>query len=283
MLVNTAARFLDLIIPVDHRFPSLLLSVVLAIGAISIASAADDSVDFVLDVKPFVESHCVGCHKEGHAKGELRLDTKAGAFKGGGKGAAIVLGDPNKSLLYTSTILSVDHDDLMPPRGKGGPLDKSQTDMLRAWILAGASWPEGVELKQTTRVDFVKDIQPIFEFNCLGCHREGNTKGGFRLDNKIDAMKGGENGVAIVPRRADKGLLIASVTAAPDDEKLMPPKKKDGPLPKEAQQLLASWVSQGAVWPDGVKLVPRKREDAKGDELAGVVAIHQKLVANLKE
>ena len=31
-------------------------------------------------------------------------------------------------------------------------------------------------------VDFVRDIKPILEFNCVGCHREGKIKGELRYD-----------------------------------------------------------------------------------------------------
>ena len=37
-------------------------------------------------------------------------------------------------------------------------------------------------------VDFVKDVQPILELNCVSCHREGNVKGGVQLDTKAMAL-----------------------------------------------------------------------------------------------
>jgi len=64
----------------------------------------------------------------------------------------------------------------------------------------------------------------------------------------------------------------------------MPPAKKGGPLPKEKIELLAKWIEQGASWPDGVKLTPKKAEDVPGgDELATVTGIYNKILANLKE
>jgi hypothetical protein len=49
--------------------------------------------------------------------------------------------------VYTTTILPADHDDLMPPAKKGGPLAKSKTDLIRDWIDQGAEWPDGVTLE----------------------------------------------------------------------------------------------------------------------------------------
>jgi formylglycine-generating enzyme required for sulfatase activity len=95
-------------------------------------------------VKPIFEVHCVTCHKEGNAKGDLRMDSKAEFFAS----KTIVRGDAEASTIYTSTVLPADHDDLMPPAKKGGPLPKSKTDLIRNWIEQGAEWPDGVTLSQ---------------------------------------------------------------------------------------------------------------------------------------
>src|SRR5688572_2728266 len=146
----------------------------LAVGVVvpGLAGAAE-KVDFALDIKPLLEANCVSCHGPEKPKGDLRLDSRAAAIKGGDDGAALVPGDPKKSPLYASTILPADHDDLMPPSNKGGPLPKEQTDLLASWIQEGAPWPENLTLKQTKRIDFIKDIQPLLELNCVACHREG--------------------------------------------------------------------------------------------------------------
>ena len=51
-------------------------------------------IDFVRDVKPVLEHNCVSCHREGNVKGNVRLDTKAEAFKGDD---VIVVGNPEDS------------------------------------------------------------------------------------------------------------------------------------------------------------------------------------------
>jgi formylglycine-generating enzyme required for sulfatase activity len=72
------------------------------------------------------------------------MDSKAEFFAS----KTIVRGDAEASTIYTSTILPADHDDLMPPAKKGGPLPKSKTDLIRNWIEQGAEWPDGVTLSQ---------------------------------------------------------------------------------------------------------------------------------------
>ena len=104
-------------------------------------------VEFVRDVQPILELHCVSCHRADYDKGGLNLQRRETAVAGGESGRGILPGKSSASLLYTATILPDDHDDLMPPVAKGGPLDKSVTDLLRHWIDQGAQWPEDLVLQ----------------------------------------------------------------------------------------------------------------------------------------
>jgi len=243
------------------------------------AGVAADKIDFVQEIKPILESACVSCHGPEKPKSELRLDTRAGAVKGGDGGPSLVPGKPQDSSLYKTTILPPDHDDIMPP--KGDPLAKHQTEMLRRWIEEGAVWPENVTLQQTKRIDFAKDIQPILEFNCVACHREGHAKGDLRLDVREEAFKGGTNPKAIVPGRSKESSVYTTTVLPADHDDLMPPSNKGGPLPKEQTDLIALWIDQGANWPNRIKvLTPRKLEEKPKDEIAAVADIHKKIMAN---
>ena len=128
-----------------HNF--FLSSVLIVLAACKVSSTrGDDTVDFVKDIQPILENNCVRCHHEGKEKpkGGLMLSTREEAFKGGKSGLVIVPGEPDKSSLYTSTILPVTDDNHMP--SEGDPLTKAQTELLRKWILQGAKWPDGVTL-----------------------------------------------------------------------------------------------------------------------------------------
>ena len=131
----------------DTMKPFLFLTAgALFAHAISPARAAE-AVDFQKQVKPLLEANCLSCHGPEKPKGKLQLDTRAGALKGGDNGSALVPGKPGDSRLYTATVLPADHDDLMPPANKGGPLSKEHTELLRSWIQQGANWPVNVTLK----------------------------------------------------------------------------------------------------------------------------------------
>jgi len=239
-----------------------------------------EPVDFNVEIKPILESACLSCHGPEKPKGKFSLDTKAGALKGGEKGVAIVPGKPDDSPLYKSTVLPLGHEDIMPP--KGSPLARTQSDSLRTWIAQGASWPDGVELKKVQRIDFEKDIQPLLELNCVACHQEEHHKGGLRLDKASEAFKGGESGPAIVRYRPKASPLYTATVVSPEDDKLMPPKAKGGPLPKEQTDLLASWIEQGAVWPNNLLLKPKKKDEAPGgNEPLTVAEIHKLILSKL--
>ena len=112
------------------------------------APAAVAAADFVKDIQPIFQKICVECHNSDKLKGGLRLDSRASAIKGGKDGVVIVPGDAAKSDLFRRITLPADNDDHMP--SKGDLLTKTQTDLIRDWINAGAVWPESAGAKTET-------------------------------------------------------------------------------------------------------------------------------------
>ena len=49
---------------------------------------------------------------------------------------------------------------------------------------------------EPAKIDFNRDIQPIFKEHCYKCHGESSSKNGLRLHRKADALKGGDSGKA---------------------------------------------------------------------------------------
>jgi mono/diheme cytochrome c family protein len=116
-------------------------SLTILVASMSLAIAADPAGASVFEekVRPLLEKHCVECHGAKKQKGELRLDAKVFAFKGGHDGPVIVAGDAAKSPFY-ARITSKDDDERMPPKGE--PLSAAQISLVKAWIESGAVWPE---------------------------------------------------------------------------------------------------------------------------------------------
>ncbi|HYP15317.1 MAG TPA: PSD1 and planctomycete cytochrome C domain-containing protein, partial [Bryobacteraceae bacterium] len=110
----------------------------------SFAGAAHGQVDaanspefFESKVRPILAGNCFGCHTSSKMGG-LRLDSSEDMLKGGTKGAAVVPGDPAKSLL----IELVKHSDPKLRMPMGNKLKDADIETLTAWVKAGAVWPK---------------------------------------------------------------------------------------------------------------------------------------------
>ncbi len=98
-----------------------------------------DEVSFNRDVLPILAENCYACHgfdKHGR-QADLRLDTLDGATHPRDTGAAIVVGEPDKSAII-ERVESTDADLVMPPPQTGKSLSKEQKLVLRRWIASGA-------------------------------------------------------------------------------------------------------------------------------------------------
>jgi mono/diheme cytochrome c family protein len=104
--------------------------------------AASAPVDFVRDIQPLFAKHCVQCHGPEKQKGGVRLDLKQGALEGGDSGVIIVAGKSAESKLI-HLVAKLDGETQMPPAGDDRRvLTREEIGTLRAWIDAGANWPD---------------------------------------------------------------------------------------------------------------------------------------------
>ena len=100
-------------------------------------------------------------------------------------------------------------------------------------------------------VSFSKEIKPLFQASCVTCHGRGKAKGGFQLDTRETALKGGDSGPALLPGKSAESLLIALVQGV-DPDNVMP--KKGSRLTAEQIGLLRAWIDQGVPWDANVNL-----------------------------
>ena len=97
------------------------------------------------------------------------------------------------------------------------------------------------------KIDFVKDIQPIFAQSCYACHGPKRQESQVRWDNKEIALQGGERGADIIPGKSAESRLIHFVGGL-DPDLIMP--QKGTPLTSAQIGLLRAWIDQGAPWPE---------------------------------
>lgn len=94
-------------------------------------------------------------------------------------------------------------------------------------------------------VSYWKQIRPIFQASCQGCHQPAKSKGGYVMTDFAKLLAGGDSGdKAIVRGQPDASGLILAIT--PKNGEADMPKDKP-PLPAHEIELITKWVSQGAV------------------------------------
>ncbi len=106
----------------------------------SFGSDAATAEFFEMRIRPLLAENCYACHTSAR-KGGLQADSGEGLRRGGNSGPAVLPGNSAGSLLIQA--VSQTHERLsMPPQGK---LADKQVEDLKAWIDAGAVWPDPEE------------------------------------------------------------------------------------------------------------------------------------------
>ncbi len=102
-------------------------------------------------------------------------------------------------------------------------------------------------LSQTpAKVDFARDVQPIFSQNCIACHGPKIQNSGLRLDRRSSVLKPGAR--RVVPGSSENSFLYHRISGT-DFGLQMPP---TGPLRPQQIRIVKAWIEQGAQWPDSL-------------------------------
>ena len=122
-----------------------MLALMLAAGLLfpllksTAALGTQQPADFLRDIQPILAANCYRCHSGSKASGQLRLDDKTLALKGGISGAVILPGRSRESRLM-QRLLGEGGEQRMPLGN--APLTPAQIDLIRRWIDEGAIWPD---------------------------------------------------------------------------------------------------------------------------------------------
>jgi hypothetical protein len=109
------------------------------VGPAALPPSAPDKIDFLRDVHPILQDHCLKCHSNEKPKSHFRLTSREQTLKGGAHGVDVIPGNSAQSPLI-AFVAGLDPDMIMPPEGRGTPLTSRQIALLRAWIDQGVSW-----------------------------------------------------------------------------------------------------------------------------------------------
>src|SRR3954470_10846470 len=110
------------------------------------------------------------------------------------------------------------------------------------------------------KIDFAKQVKPIFAENCYKCHGPEKQKAKLRLDTPEAITKGGKDGKIFEAGAPETSALYTRLMLPTGHDDIMPP-SDDGakPLPREKTDLIGQWIMQGASFGDW-----------KGDAAGGV-------------
>ena len=123
-------------------------------GLLGVEPSAVEIEHFEKQVRPILVSRCYDCHSEDSVESNLRVDSLAGLLRGGKRGAAIVPGKPEKSLLIFAINHATQLD--MPPKKK---LPVAEIAALTRWVKMGAPWPNAKPLTELTASTEADEIE----------------------------------------------------------------------------------------------------------------------------
>jgi mono/diheme cytochrome c family protein len=111
---------------------------------------------------------------------------------------------------------------------------------------------------------FKSDVRAVLKQHCVKCHGGDKTRGGLDLTTRSSLLKGGDEGVVIIPGKATESLLIRLVSHL--EKPHMP--AKNPKLPDAAIQKIAQWIDLGAPYdqPLIVKAGPKKGMQVTDDD-----------------
>jgi WD40 repeat protein len=108
--------------------------------------------------------------------------------------------------------------------------------------LGSASEPEK---KENGPVSYYKEVRPLFQQHCQGCHQPAKPLGGYVMTAYADLLKKADHELpGVVPGQPEKSLLVEQITTKTGKRAAMP-KGKD-PLPDKDVALVRRWVAEGA-------------------------------------
>lgn len=127
-------------------------------------------------------------------------------------------------------------------------------------VLCWLSTARGDEPGAAASVSYYRDVRPILQVHCQGCHQPAKPGGGAIVTDYADLLKSGNSEQPmVIPGAVDESHLMAQITAADGEKPAMP---KDAPALKPMQiDLIRRWIESGA--PDDTPASAQPVIDAK--------------------
>ena len=94
-------------------------------------------------------------------------------------------------------------------------------------VLTACALPAAATAEEPAKVSYYKDVRPIFQQHCNGCHQPAKPTGGFVMTSHPDLFKAGERGKpGVVAGKPEASYLVAQIKVL-DSGKAEMPKNRD--------------------------------------------------------
>jgi len=130
-----------------------------------------------------------------------------------------------------------------------------RTLMIFAFAIASAS-----------AQSYVKDVYPLWEKYCLGCHASGTKMGSLDIETWEGLQRGGNHGTILVPGDAKASRLYTMLTG-----EAKPAMPMDGQVLTAGEiEVVRRWIANGAAAPTQAEIAMLKRK-AAGEESTSAI------------
>ncbi len=153
-----------------------------------------------------LQTRCLECHGGKRTRGGFDLASREALLRGGDSGPAVVPGDAKNSRLYRM-VLHLDKPGMPQGRDKLSP---AETDLLAAWINAGAPYDRSLATRTVVRAETWWSLRPVVKPALPAVPREHADWPRNPIDRFVLAMLA-ENGMRPAPV-ADRRTLLRRVT-----------------------------------------------------------------------
>ncbi len=104
----------------------------------------------------------------------------------------------------------------------------------------------------TLAADRFEPVATLLERKCVNCHNPADKQGGLSLETAAEALRGGDSGEVISPRKPDESILLDYISG---DAPQMP--KRGEKLTAAEVAVVRDWIANGAPWPADRKLADK--------------------------
>jgi mono/diheme cytochrome c family protein len=113
-------------------------------------------------------------------------------------------------------------------------------------LLAAIILPVAAAADEPPKVSYYKDVRPIFQQHCNGCHQPAKPMGGFVMTTHADLFKAGERGKpGVVAGKPAASYIVEQIKVHANGKAEMPRGRE--PLNPLVAKTIGDWIAQGAT------------------------------------